>query len=57
MAGDDDTAPTGMVDSDDTTQADAGMAGGTGATQDEATATPGGTKPHTDDDETDGSEA
>lgn len=35
----------GPVDSDDTTQSDAGMAGGTGTDEDEATANPVGTDP------------
>jgi hypothetical protein len=40
------------ADSDDTTQADAGMAGGTGTVPGQATATPSGTQPHAEDDET-----
>lgn len=43
---------SGQVDSDDTTQADAGMAGGTGSTEGEATATPMGTEPYADDEDT-----
>lgn len=46
-----DEQPSGHVDSDDTTQADAGMAGGTGAEAGEATTTPLGTEPHADDEE------
>lgn len=46
---DEDLAPSGQVDSDDTTQADAGMAGGTGADEGQASATPMGTEPHDDD--------
>lgn len=42
---------SGQVDSDDTTQADAGMVGGTGAEAGEATTTPLGTEPHADDEE------
>lgn len=42
---------TGGTDSDDTTQADAGMVGGTGASPTEGTAQPFGTDPH-DEDET-----
>lgn len=58
MAGDhdtnprDDDGPSGQVDSDDTTQADAGMAGGTGTAEDEVTATPMGTEPHADPEDT-----
>lgn len=37
---------SGLVESDDTTQADAGMAGGTGAAPGEATVQPLGTEPH-----------
>lgn len=48
---DEDTRPDGQVDSDDTTQADAGMAGGTGAEEGQATATPMGTQPQAEDDE------
>ena len=44
----------GQVDSDDTTQADAGMAGGTGSDEGQATATPQGTEPYEDDDATGG---
>lgn len=44
-------AGAGQVDSDDTTQADAGMAGGTGAAAGEATVNPSGTEPHAEDDE------
>lgn len=52
-----DAAPSGgQVDSDDTTQADAGMAGGTGALAGEATVNPGGTEPHSTDEETGTSE-
>ena len=46
---DDDRGPDGLVDSDDTTQADAGMTGGTGADEGQASATPTGTEPHDDD--------
>ena len=41
--------PSGQVDSDDTTQADAGMAAGTGGAEGQATATPMGTAPPSDD--------
>lgn len=44
--------PGGLTDRDDTTQADAGMAGGTGADAGESTANPLGTEPVADDDET-----
>ena len=47
-------ADDGRVDSDDTTQADAGMAGGTGSAEGQATATPQGTEPYEDDDATGG---
>lgn len=43
--------PSGLVDSDDTTQADAGMTGGSGADEAGASATPQATEPHADDDE------
>ena len=49
----DETAGDGRVDSDDTTQADAGMAGGTGAAEGEATATPQGTEPYEEEADTD----
>lgn len=47
----DDTEPSGLVDSDDTTQADAGMVGGTGAIPEEATAQPYGTEPEDDEEQ------
>ena len=40
--------PDGLVDSDDTTQADAGMAGGTGTVEGQATTNPLGTEPFDD---------
>lgn len=48
---DGDPRPGGGADSDDTTQADAGMVGGTGAVPTEGTTQPLGTEPH-DEDET-----
>ena len=59
MAGDnedpsvDDDRPSGQVESDDTTQADAGMAGGAGADEDQAVVTPVATEPHAEDEELD----
>ena len=47
----DEPAPSGQVDSDNTTQADAGMAGDAGADEAVATATPQATEPHADDDD------
>lgn len=46
----DEAEPSGLVDSDDTTQADAGMVGGTGAAPGEATVRPYATE-HGDDDD------
>ena len=46
-----DSGPSGLVESDDTTQADAGMAGGSGADEGGASATPMATEPHADDDD------
>ncbi len=40
---------SGLVESDDTTQADAGLAGGTGTDEGQATVNPLGTDPHGDD--------
>ena len=40
---------SGLVDSDDTTQADAGMAGGTGTDEGQATVNPLGTEAHDED--------
>lgn len=40
------TEPGGPVDSDDTTQADAGMAAGTGSDEGQATVNPQGTEGH-----------
>lgn len=48
-----DTGPGGLVESDDTTQADAGMTGGSGAEEGGATATPTATEPHADDEDLD----
>lgn len=50
--GDDGPRPGGGTDSDDTTQADAGMVGGTGAAPTEGTTQPLGTEPHQDDETT-----
>ena len=41
--------PSGLVESDDTTQADAGMAGGTGSDEGQATVNPLGTDAHDED--------
>lgn len=41
----------GLVDSDDTTMADAGLTGGTGAAEGEGTVTPYGTEPEEDEEE------
>ena len=48
---DDQRTGDGPVDSDDTTQADAGMAGGSGADEGQAAATPQATEPLADDEE------
>lgn len=42
----------GLTDSDDTTQADAGMVGGTGAAPTEGTAQPLGTEPYENEEDT-----
>ncbi len=63
MAGEkeEDTSPrdevgglSGIVESDDTTQADAGMTGGSGADEDQASVSPMATEPHSDNEELDG---
>ena len=43
----------GLADSDDTTQADAGMTGGTGTDEGQSTANPLGTEPLADDEDLD----
>lgn len=43
----------GQVESDDTTQADAGMVGGSGSGEGQATTTPQATEPHAEDEELD----
>lgn len=48
----DDRSGQGQVDSDDTTQADAGMVGGTGTEEQGASVTPQATEPHADDEDT-----
>lgn len=48
-----DRSTDGQVDSDDTTQADAGMAGGSGAQAGESTVSPPATRPHADDEDLD----
>lgn len=52
-AGDSGGRPGGGTDSDDTTQADAGMVGGTGAAPTEGTTQPLGTELHREDEATD----
>ena len=58
MAGDGDDprsdgGPSGLIESDDTTQADAGMTGGAGSEEGGASVSPQATQPHADSEDLD----